>query len=135
MPENPVYTRDDGHFIYLATVELGVIVLIQNTEVNPFPTSFTNQFIRFVGIWTALGWKGVQHFQIFPKHGKVSMSKETSVCSIWRCLHFFVNPFIDFADTAMTRLNSAHEAVSVCLHLNVPFESALLLATLNHYFF
>jgi len=23
MPENPVYSRDDGHFIYLATVELG----------------------------------------------------------------------------------------------------------------
>jgi hypothetical protein len=24
MPENPVYSRDDGHFIYLATVELGL---------------------------------------------------------------------------------------------------------------
>jgi len=24
MPENPVYSRDDGHFIYLATVELGI---------------------------------------------------------------------------------------------------------------
>jgi hypothetical protein len=26
MPENPVYSRDDGHFIYLATVELGFLI-------------------------------------------------------------------------------------------------------------
>jgi len=32
MPENPVYSRDDGHFIYLATVELGVIKMGRPAE-------------------------------------------------------------------------------------------------------
>jgi hypothetical protein len=33
MPENPVYSRDDGHFIYLATVELGYKPYMINSNV------------------------------------------------------------------------------------------------------
>jgi len=38
MPENPVYSRDDGHFIYLATVELGQAHPVLRQEFQKFET-------------------------------------------------------------------------------------------------
>jgi len=42
MPENPVYSRDDGHFIYLATVELGVRKVVAAMK-KEFQIDWTNQ--------------------------------------------------------------------------------------------